>query len=85
MAPVETARAVQVTVGGTAAMLGEAAGQMATAARAAMADSADRLAVSSHRAKVPLASPQHCLLLGPACFGVSCGKHGRLGERLGRG
>lgn len=52
MAPVETARAVQVTVGGTAAMLGEAAGKMAAAARLAAADSAQRLAASSRKAKV---------------------------------
>ena len=61
MAPMETARAVQVTVGGTAAMLGEAAGQMAAAARLAAADSAQRLAASSRKAKVGpcMRSPGH--------------------------
>jgi hypothetical protein len=56
---------------------------MATAARAAMADSAERLAVSSRGAKVPLA----CLIISccfpavcswPACEGT--GKHSQLVE-----
>ena len=60
LAPVETARAVAVTLDGTAAMLGQACGQLSAAAKSGLEDSAQRLGVTSRQAKASL-SDRACI------------------------
>ena len=51
LAPVETAKAVAVTLDGTSAMLGQACGQLGAAAKQGLEGSAQRLGVTSRQAK----------------------------------
>lgn len=54
IAPVETVKAVQVTVGGTASMVGQALHSCSETVQAATEESVHQLKKSSSQAKVPL-------------------------------
>lgn len=58
LAPVETVKAVAVTLDGTAAMLGQAAGQLGAAAKSGLEGGAQRLGVTSRQAKASISATQ---------------------------